>query len=190
MSHPTREPKPNRPNTPIRLKADSHWADYLDLNQRCANEGPMRKGHYIALTTRQAIFDTFASLGGLDAMLAWAKDNPDAFYGALLPRLLPKPEEQTSAPSWSITVQKLSSPDGVTETRALVVQGTPSEETDEAETEDDPIIETPDAPEPVPTWDQVERRVAKRRTQIVHRSWNRRVNTKRDRRGWDRYDAE
>ena len=187
---PKREPKPNRMNTPIRLKP-GHWTTYLNINQRCAQEGPMRKGTYIALTTRQAIFDTFASLGGLDAMLAWAKDNPDAFYGALLPRLLPKPEEQTSAPSWSITVQKLSSPDGVTETRALVVQG----KTEETEDEDDTSEatskdEATEEPAPTSTWDQVERRVSKRRVQIVHRSWNRRISTKRDRRGWDKYDAE
>ena len=188
MRQTKREPKPNRPDTPIRV---GHWAAYLDLNQRCAQEGQMRKGTYIALTTRQAIFDTFASLGGIEAMLAWAKDNPDAFYGSLLPRLLPKPEEHTSTPSWSITVQKLSSPDGVTETRALVVQdhadrrGRSPSEDDETETVD----EAPHAPAPVSTWDQVERRVMKRRVQIVHRSFNRR-GTRVERRGWDKYDAE
>ena len=186
MRQPKREPKPDRPDTPHRL---GHWATYLDLTQRCAGELPMRKGNYIALTSRQAIFDTFLSLGGVDAMLAWAKDNPDLFYGTLMTKLLPKPEEKTSAPSWSITVQKLSSQDGVTETRALVVQGTASEETDEtADDETETVEEATDAP--VSTWDQVERRVATRRTQIVHRSYNRRITKKYDRRGWDRYEAE
>ena len=185
MRQPKGEPEPHRTETPIRL---GHWATYLDVNQRCAGELPMRKGNYIALTSRQAIFDTFLSLGGVDAMLAWAKDNPDLFYGTLMTKLLPKPETHASVPSWSITVQKLSSPDGVTETRALVVQGT-SEDTEEPDDEEtDTSRETPE--EPAPAWDQVERRMTTRRVQIVHRSWNRRITKQRDRRGWDQYDAE
>lgn len=38
---------------------------------------------------REAIEKVFSGLGGWDAMLAWAKDNPDAFYGQVVPKLLP-----------------------------------------------------------------------------------------------------
>ena len=121
---------------PQQLARISHWNKYVDTVQRCAGEGKMSNGTYIGSTTKQAIFDTFTSLGGLDAMFAWAKDNPDLFYGSLLPRLLPKPEVAKASQSWAISIQRLSH-DGtpeIQEVRALPV----AEEVDEAE-EDEPV---------------------------------------------------
>ena len=112
----------------------SHWNTYVDTVQRCASVGKMSNGVYMGSTTKQAIFDTFKSLGGLDAMFAWAKDNPDLFYGSLLPRLLPKPEVAKASQSWAISIQRLSDA-GVTEieeVRALPARGTVEEiDTDE-----------------------------------------------------------
>lgn len=39
---------------------------------------------------RHAIEQVFSGLGGWEGMLAWAQDNPDLFYGSVVPKLLPR----------------------------------------------------------------------------------------------------
>jgi hypothetical protein len=43
--------------------------------------------HTVAV--KQIIEDVFSGLGGVPAMISWAKENPNLFYGAVLPKLIP-----------------------------------------------------------------------------------------------------
>lgn len=47
------------------------------------------KGRYIGASVRESISKVFDALGSWEGMVAWAKDNPDAFYGQVVPKLLP-----------------------------------------------------------------------------------------------------
>ena len=47
------------------------------------------KNKYIGANVRQAIEQVFNGLGGWEAMMTWAKQNPDMFYGSVVPKLLP-----------------------------------------------------------------------------------------------------
>lgn len=43
----------------------------------------------IPVHIRMGIVQVYERLGGPDGLLAWAMDNPDTFYGSVLPRVLP-----------------------------------------------------------------------------------------------------
>lgn len=50
---------------------------------------PKGSKNRIGVNVRQSIERVFGALGDWNGMLAWARDNPDAFYGQVLPKLLP-----------------------------------------------------------------------------------------------------
>ena len=47
------------------------------------------KHKYIGANIRQSIEQVFNGLNGWEGMMAWAKKNPDMFYGSVVPKLLP-----------------------------------------------------------------------------------------------------
>ncbi len=53
--------------------------------------GGRKKGtpNKLAKTTRESILNVFDKMGGEDAMLAWAQDNPNDYYTKLLKATLP-----------------------------------------------------------------------------------------------------
>jgi hypothetical protein len=56
------------------------------------NAGKGRQKGSVNKTTKEAkeaIELAFSGLGGVDALIAWAKGNQDAFYGSVWPKLLP-----------------------------------------------------------------------------------------------------
>jgi len=64
------------------------------FSQRIAQPLPLTRTRntrkkYIGANIRQAIERVFNGLGGWETMMEWAKDNPDAFYGQVVPKLLP-----------------------------------------------------------------------------------------------------
>ncbi len=59
-------------------------------HQRVQHVGrPKGRRNTQGVKVREAIERVFSGLGGWDAMLAWAKDNPSLFYASVVPKLLP-----------------------------------------------------------------------------------------------------
>lgn len=44
----------------------------------------------LTATIKEEIEKVYVGLGGAESMLAWAKENPDGFYGGLLPKIIPR----------------------------------------------------------------------------------------------------
>ena len=53
--------------------------------------GGRKKGtpNKVSASIKECILEVHKQLGGVDAMLDWAKDNPEAYYTKLLPRIIP-----------------------------------------------------------------------------------------------------
>ena len=47
----------------------------------------------LSRVAKDSVWAVFDGLGGDEAMLKWAKDNPSQFYASVWPRILPKPVE-------------------------------------------------------------------------------------------------
>ena len=48
----------------------------------------------------------FDGLGSWEAMMAWAKDNPDIFYGQVMPKLLPRDQDLRGIGNITVIVQR------------------------------------------------------------------------------------
>lgn len=48
----------------------------------------------------------FDGLGSWEAMMAWAKDNPDIFYGQVMPKLLPRDQDMRGIGNITVIVQR------------------------------------------------------------------------------------
>jgi hypothetical protein len=60
------------------------------LQQQVARAGrPKGKQSRPGVSIRKAIEQVFGAMGSWEGMMAWAKDNPDTFYGQVVPKLLP-----------------------------------------------------------------------------------------------------
>ncbi len=55
---------------------------------------------------RTAFMRVFDGLGSWEAMMAWAKDNPDIFYGQVMPKLLPRDQDLRGLGNITVIVQR------------------------------------------------------------------------------------
>lgn len=87
----------------------SYFAQHQQQHQRALTR--KTKKRYIGTSVRQSILQVFDGLGGWEAMLEWARDNPDVFYGSVIPRLLPTElAESGLAGKLTIIVQRGAEP--------------------------------------------------------------------------------
>ena len=95
----------------------SHFATHLQTRELATQAelnriGGSRKGKLNRQTVRikQAIEQVFGDLGGWEGMRAWAMDNPDAFYGQVVPKLLPKAMVSDELGGVTIVINSLTKP--------------------------------------------------------------------------------
>lgn len=50
---------------------------------------PKGSPNKVTANAKEAIEKAFEGLGGVDALMAWAKGNQDSFYGTVWPKILP-----------------------------------------------------------------------------------------------------
>ncbi len=60
----------------------------------------------VGAQVRHAIMNVFSQLGDWEGMMAWAKDNPDLFYGQVVPKLLPKPDSEAFRGNFTVVVNR------------------------------------------------------------------------------------
>ena len=60
----------------------------------------------VGAQVRHAIMQVFNGLGSWEGMMAWAKDNPDLFYGSVLPKLLPRDQDIRGIGNITVIVQR------------------------------------------------------------------------------------
>ena len=58
----------------------------------------------LSAANKECVDAAFKALGGVTALTAWAKDNPEVFYTRIWARLLPKPVEVSGGEGASVRV--------------------------------------------------------------------------------------
>ena len=75
--------KPHQPASP------SPWQPRTQPNSPLRIGRPLGARNKIPMQMQDAIRSVFMGLGGWEAMMEWARSNPDMFYGQVVPKLLP-----------------------------------------------------------------------------------------------------
>ena len=75
-----------------------------------------------SLTVKRNVMAVFEGLGGWQAMLEWAKDNPNLFYGHVYPKLIPAEIAEAGLGTGHITVHIHADPK-LPSSNPLVING-------------------------------------------------------------------